>query len=212
VGAWSGTTLFADRLPYAVILGLQAAAPAVPGWPAGASSQHIRDYFVPEFPSGVAERAEGARPCAADPFCVGVFTDNEMPWGPSAIQVGTHVDAYMTLPPGAPGKLALQAFFEERYGRDIAAFNAAWGQQLTTFADLQDTDTLGEAGDPQCEPAARIADRRAFTATVATRYYEGAHDALRAIDPALLILGSRFLSTFTAPEVVPRRPGSTSSR
>ncbi len=182
------------------LLSFSDAAPDVPGWPRGPTGRGIKDYFSLDFPARAAGQAEQVRPCAENPFCLGVFTDNELGWGPSAIQVGSHVDAYMTLPAGAPGKLALQEFFESRYGGDIAAFNAAWDQQLASFDALQAMQGLGS--DPLCEPAVRTADRRAFVASVAGRYYQVVHDALRAAAPEVLILSSRFISIATAPEVL----------
>ena len=49
---------------------------------------------------------------------------------------------------------------------------------------------------------AQIADRRAFDAYVAARFHQVTHDALRALSPDLLILGSRLLILSTRPEVV----------
>lgn len=115
-------------------------------------------------------------------------------------QVGDYVDAYMTLPAGAPGKQALQAFFFDRYAGDVSAFNAAWGQTLASFDELQTLSTLGS--DFRCEPSGRTADRRGFVAHAAAHYYRTVHDALRAVASDMLILGSRFLSTFTSREVL----------
>ena len=50
--------------------------------------------------------------------------------------------------------------------------------------------------------AAQIADRRAFDAHVAERFHRVTHDALRALAPDLLILGSRLLILSTRPEVL----------
>jgi hypothetical protein len=50
--------------------------------------------------------------------------------------------------------------------------------------------------------AAQIADRRAFDAYVAARFHQVTHDALRALSPDMLILGSRLLILSTRPEVV----------
>ena len=201
LGAWSDPERFETSLPYTPVLSLNRAAPAVPGWPTGQTGQAIRDYFVPELESELALRAEAARPCAEDPFCIGVFTDNELPWGRSVLQFGTYVDAYLTLPADAAGKRALQTFFEERYAGDLSAFNAAWSLELPSFDAIQQLDAL-EDDVEFCNEAGRRADRQAFVATVADRYFEKVHAALRAVDPELLILGPRFLAVYTAPEIV----------
>jgi hypothetical protein len=200
LGAWSRSSLFAATLPHTPILSLNRAAPAVPGWPTGQTGQAIRDYFDPAFDDALVGRIEEARPCSEDPWCIGVFTDNELPFGRSVLQIGTYLDAYLTLPPGAPGKLELQAFFEERYG-DVAAFNAAWSLDLASFDDIQQLDAVeGDGGF--CNEVGRRADRQAFVARVAARYFERVHAALRGAFPDLLILGTRFLGVYTAPGIV----------
>jgi hypothetical protein len=106
----------------------------------------------------------------------------------------------MSLPAGAPGKRALQELFEERYANDVDAFNESWSQQLTHFDDLQNLAAL--ESQLVCESAAQVADRRAFMRRVAEHYYRAVHDAFRALDPELLILGSRFPSAATGPDSV----------
>ena len=200
IGAWSRYDLFVGVLPYTPILGFAQHAPAVPGVALGLTGQPVRDYFDPAFASGAVTEAAGAAACAADPWCIGVFTDNELGWGPGVALSLPLFDAYFHLPPGAPGKLALQSFLESRYAGDVAAFNADWSLSLASFADVQAMTTLvanWNGGDS----APRQAVRRAFTGVVAARYFQVAHDALRAVDPAMLILGARFLSYSTPPEV-----------
>lgn len=199
VGAWSNDHLW-PTLPYTPVMSLNRAAPEVPGWPEGQTGQRIRDYFDPAFEAGVASRAGDAVACAADPFCIGVFSDNELPFGRSVLQIGTYVDAYLTLPAGAPGKLALQAFFEERYGGDLSAFNTAWSLDLASFDAIQDLTGL-EPDSGFCNEAGRRADRQAFVARAAARYFAVVDAALEAISPELLYLGTRFLAVYTAPAI-----------
>jgi len=198
IGDFSRLSLFSGRLPYTPGLGLAAQAPVVDGASGGAIP--LRDFFAPAFESGVAAHLDRARDCAADPFCIGVYSDDEIGWGPSFSQPFPWLDGYMTLPAGAPGKEALQAFFEARYGGDLAAFDAVWNLGLADFGALQTLASL--TGDPRSDSAARQADRRAFAGAVAERYFEVVHDALRAIDPELLFLGCRFLPYSVPPEVV----------
>jgi hypothetical protein len=188
-------------MPHTVVLSLNRAAPAIPGWPAGQTGQQIRDYFDPSFPTALVDRAEGARSCAENPSCIGVYSDNELPLGRSVLQVGTYLDAYLTLPSGAPGKLALQAFFEDRYADDIGAMNAVWSLDLASFDEIQ---TLTEVEDDSefCARDQRRADRQAFVAAAASAYFEAVHEALRTLSPDLLILGSRLMAVYTAPAII----------
>lgn len=194
IGAFSEVAWFRGRFPYTEILTFSATAPIVPGTTNAFNS--LRDFYDPAFLDGVAQTAELARPCAEDPFCIGVFTDNELPWSPMLTQSLSHLDGYLRLPAGAPGKLALQAFLAQRWSGDVAAFNAAWKASLASFDALQDVSALSSN-----TPAAR-ADRFAFRAHVAAHYFRTVHDALRAVDPGVLILGARFLAFSAAPDVV----------
>src|SRR5439155_24422155 len=58
------------------------------------------------------------------------------------------------------------------------------------------------AGNAPAEPPDLAAARQAFAGTVAQQYYRTAHDALRAVSPDVLILGSRLLAYYTSPAVI----------
>ena len=120
--------------------------------------------------------------------------------GLSAIQGMSYIDAYISLPAGAPGKLELQRFFEERYGNRIHDLNLTWRLRLTDFDQLQDTAGLSRRFILGTEK--QNADRIAFRDRVATQYYRVVDEALHAADPHLLNLGSRFVSILTAPGVI----------
>lgn len=200
IGSWSRYDLFPGVMAYTPILGFAQHAPGVPGVPLGLTGQPVRDYFDPAFAAGATVEAQNALSCATDPWCIGVFTDNELGWGPGVALTLPIFDAYFRLPAGAPGKVALQSYLESRYGGDVAGFNADFGTSLASFADVQAMTTL--AADWNTDGPARQAARRDFTGVVATRYFQVAHDALRAVEPQMLILGARFLSYSTPPQVV----------
>lgn len=207
IGAFSEPERFPSTIAYTVRLALSEQAPAVPGVPPALVDRVTRDYFDPSFVSGVtATLPSVAGPCAADPWCIGVFTDNELALGQSLAQVFPYMDAYLLLSAGAPGKVALQDFLSARYAGDVAAFNATWGLSLPDFDALQNVSALTPA--PAAPPAsptgspAQIGDRRAFDAYVSERFHRVTHDALRALSPDMLILGSRLLILSTRPEVL----------
>lgn len=207
LGAWSPHELFAGGIAYAVTLRFSAHAPAVPGLPPGiVTDRPVRDYFDASFEAAAVAEAEGAAGCAADPWCIGVFTDNEIALGHGIAQPLPFMDAYLRLPAGAPGKRALQEFLARRYANDIDAFNESWGLALASFEQIQQLSNLAPAPStppiPPADPPLRLADRRTFDAHVAARFYQVAHDALRGLSPELLILGSRLLLYSARPEVV----------
>jgi agarase len=206
--------LFTGKRPYPVSVSFHDTAPEVPGWRVGFTGRRLRDLFDPAWPAAALELARTSEPiqrCAADDWCYGVFADNELPFGATTLSVGTHVDAYLTLPAGAPGRVELQRFFEERYGGDVAALSAAWGVALASFDELQRVASLTACplveplADDLClktEPAQRRADRMAFEARVAGRHAEVVHAALREAAPGVLNLGLRLFSIYTHPDFV----------
>jgi agarase len=207
IGAFSQPQLFANAIPYTVTLFLASNAPEVPGVPPPLVARVTRDYFDPAFAPGVLETVgRELLPCANDPWCLGVFTENELGLNQSLAQSFPYLDSYLLLPPGAPGKLAVQDFLAERYDDDIAAFNSAWGQALTSFDEVQELTGLEPApAIPPASPvgsARQIDDRRVFDAVVAARFHQVVFDAMRLAAPRVLILGSRLLILSTRPEVV----------
>ncbi|MGH0037912.1 MAG: hypothetical protein ACQGVK_23020 [Myxococcota bacterium] len=203
LGGWTSSDLLRESLPHPRHLKFARHAPAIPIPQTTPYNQDLRDYFDPAFAAGAATEAERADVCAADPLCIGVFTDNELPWGSFIYEAMPYLDAYATLPAGAPGKLALQDYLESRYG-DVENFNAAWDQAIASFDEVQDLAGLPAltTGSPDLAPPDRLADRRAFMGIVAGRYFEVVHDALRAAHPDVLILGARFVTAFTGLEAI----------
>jgi agarase len=207
IGAFSRPELFPNSIAYTIRLAMAQNAPLVPGVPPPLVDRDTRDYFDPAFGAGVAaDVTSTVAPCAADPWCLGIFTDNELGLNQSLAQSWPYLDSYLLLPPGAPGKVAVQAFLDDRYAGDVAAFNAVWGTSLATFDDVQTLSGLTPA--PALSPgapvgtAAQTADRRAFDARVAGRFHQVTYDAVRAQAPGVLILGSRLLVLSTRPEVL----------
>jgi len=210
----SAIDLFTGKRAYPVSIAFYGTAPEVPGWPVGLTGAHLRDVFDPTWPDAARRYALDSQPlqaCAADPWCYGAFVDNELPWAATTLSVGTHLDAFLSLPAGAPGKRALQEFFTTRYTGDVGALNAAWDLELASFDDLQRlaratdcplVEPLGEDNCLKAEPAVRRADRMAFEGVVARRYAEVMRAAFDEAAPGVLNLGVRFFSIYTHPDVV----------
>ena len=214
-GGWMGPgelDLFAGQMPYTVNVDFYQAMPEVPTGPASVKAR--RDVFDPRAATLAAQLAAPGGPiarCAADPWCIGVYNENEVPYAPSILAGGTHLDVYLSMTAGAPGKRAVQELFAARYAQDIEAFNAVWGTDLTSFAGIQELATFGGCEpvfgylDDLCyldEPPARFADRLAFEAHVAARIAALGAEVLDAADPEMLNLGPRLVVAPFAREVV----------
>jgi hypothetical protein len=129
---------------------------------------------------------------------LGYFTDNELRWGRDHRAIARELlDDYLNWPPGAPGKQAAVSFLEGRYGGRIEAFNAAWGTSFASFAELLAAEKAPQTGDG----TTILADKRAFLALLAERYFQVTTAAIRAADPNHLILGCRAMSLVTPSEV-----------
>jgi len=203
---------FAGKLPYAVNVDFYVMLPRVRGGPAAPKPRH--DVFAP----GAAETIQAAaapgglvQRCAADPWCIGVYTENEVAYLPSLLNGGGHLDTYLSMAAGSPAKLAVQEFFAARYDGDIAAFNGTWETSLTSFDDLQSRTTIGACGanlgyeDDRCyfaEPRARFDDRIAFEAHVAGRMAQLGAAVVRSVHPTMLNLGPRIVVGPFAPAVL----------
>lgn len=215
IGGWVGPDdldLFRERIAYAVNVDFYDVMPRVRSGPA--TFKPRRDVFDPSGPElarGVAGPGGMLARCAADPWCIGAYVENEVPYAPSLIAGGGHLEAYLSLPPGSPGKLAVQAYFEARHAGDVDAFNRVWDADLASFPDLQRTYFLGDCApvfgfeDEFCylrEPADRSGDRYGFEAYVAGHLAHLADAVLEEIAPAMLNLGPRIVVAPFAPEVL----------
>ena len=117
-----------------------------------------------------------------DPWCIGIFLDNELEWYGKR---GYLVDEVFQRPATQPAKRALLDWLLARYG-SVAGIGRALG---TDYADEQaflDSTTVPEAS----EQLAAVRD--GFLGVIAERYFGVAAEAMRTADPDHLVLGCRF--------------------
>jgi hypothetical protein len=148
------------------------------------------DRFVPAI-DAILSRAAAAY--AANPFLVGYFVDNELPWG-----VGSSRDARLryalalnSLRLGAesPAKQAFVQLLVDKYDR-AEALASAWGIAVPSWDALRRNGLT--LSDSALGRDAVIADLAAFTARYADTYFRSVAMAVRHHDPHHLYLGSRF--------------------
>jgi agarase len=187
--AWGFTTLAADSdrqtwrlgMPYTVGLGLsdrfRLEAPQV-----------FPDVFSPPFAreaQAVARRT--CRSLSADPWLLGYFSDDHLPWGDTPEDLFVQ---FLRLADRAPGRLELLRFLEDRY-LQIEELNAAWS---ATYAAFEEVGRVPQVG--ACLPKA---DQEDFLRLVAERYFDTTRRAIRAVDDRHLLLGCRFAQPPPAP-------------
>lgn len=133
---------------------------------------------------------------------LGVFLDNEMPWfgksGWDDIPTYTLLEKAFELPLDDVRRRGAVKFLEERHG-SIEGFAKAWGRPFETWGAVDAVTMQTSSGD------AAMADREAFTAMLADRFFEVAARITREEMPGTLLLGVRFPGN--APESVIRACG-----
>ncbi|HEY3284929.1 MAG TPA: beta-galactosidase [Armatimonadota bacterium] len=196
VGNWSDGGLYRNgRVPYVATTGVGGDHATL----ASGSDYWGRmpDPFDPKFAEHAAAMARDiAARVKDDPWCLGIFVDNELSWAGQGEDGGRYGLAYGALAegPNSPGK---QAFLEQLRARysDVARLNEAWGTSFADWEALQKPVKLTGTLQPK-----QREDFSAFVKSLAHRYFQVVRDALRREDPNHLYLGCRF--AWAGPEAI----------
>ncbi|MCC7493383.1 MAG: hypothetical protein IT204_13595 [Fimbriimonadaceae bacterium] len=178
IANWSEPQVYLQRrTPYVLTVG--SSAPPIEG-----SSGYwgkFKDVFHADFRANLAKTMQAQLGKAAgDPWCVGIFIDNEIGWGDElSLALGT-----LQSPATQPAKLAFVADLRAKYG-EIARLNAVWQTSHASWeALLEHTQAPDKnlAGD----------DLKAFYTKLAETYFSGCREAVKAVAPQQLYFGCRF--------------------
>ncbi len=139
----------------------------------------ISDPFAPGFKESLEQTLRSRVEEAGDPWCLGVFVDNELKWGVKwAPKIPEQI---LTAPAGQPAKRVLAERMSDRYG-SIEQLNASWGTSFRDWQQLLENE----------QPIPRAAeDMREFMKEFTSRYYQSCREAVKAVDPGMLYLGCR---------------------
>ncbi len=185
LGSWSSSSTFNRNMAYTINLNLATRAGA--DWLKGS----VGDFFSEDFEQKMDSACQQlCRPHAGDPWLLGYFTDNELRWGADWRGKLSLLEEYLRFPEGAAGRKAALEFLQQRY-TDVAAFNRAWGINITGWDEL--------TGQEQASGDAVQTDQAAWQEVVAKRYFEVCKKAILKADPNHLILGCRFAGQAPAP-------------
>jgi len=139
---------------------------------------HLPDVFHPDYRQKTFDAVARFKQEAADPWCIGFFIDNELPFP----QPNTPAHKALLSPKECASRQEFIRRLREKYGT-IEKLNAAWN---TDFADWDArTPPQGKA------TAARTADLLEFSEAWFHEYYKTCRDAMREHAPDKLYLGSR---------------------
>jgi hypothetical protein len=171
LGCWSDAGLAQlRRTPYTTFLCPNS--PRIEGAP-------IRDPWHPRFAESLRDALRANAATLGDPWCLGHFVENELPWGGDTALAAWTLKA----PATQPAKLACLAWLKTRHA-DLAALNAAWGTAHASW------EALLAAREVPVGAGARD-DLLGFTRLAAARYFDQCRDAIHAADAQALFLGTR---------------------
>jgi agarase len=186
LGNWSSQHL-RGTVPYTVELSVNPG-----GWGRGT----VPDFFDPKVYENIRQRGAAVDAYVDDPWLVGYFLDNELPWAYDWRRFPSLFPGYMAMAPERPGKQRLVEFFKERYGTP-EAFAKVWNVKLADWADL-----AGLKGMIAVDSARADADREAFVLLAAREYFKAAAEGIRSKDREHLVLGCRFVWALVPKPVV----------
>jgi autotransporter-associated beta strand protein len=187
IGGFSDEDVYLQRrTPYTIVL-----YPSNPSVINGIGT--FPDYFDQQYRLNVVDRVlQESGKSLGDPWLLGYFVHNELPWTRSStedIDVGL---ATLGAAATQPAKLALLDLLRARY-ETIAALNAAWRTDYGSWTDLLEQ----RAAVPDLAFAGR--DLRDFDRRYAEQYFDATASALAEAAPAHLYLGARFTNGVRAP-------------
>jgi hypothetical protein len=139
----------------------------------------LADPYLPGFREDLEQYLEALKENTTDPWCLGVFVDNELKWG---VKWASKIpEEIQKAPADQPAKMAFVNRMETRY-HSIARLNKAWGTSFTGWDALLENRKV---------IAGAAADMRDFMHDFTTRYYASCRNAVKKVSPDLLYLGCR---------------------
>lgn len=159
------------------------------------------DVFDPEFARRTKVTVDViAKEVKNNPWCVGVFIDNEKSWGIPGTVVGTYgivVHALQFSAKNHPIKEKFVALLKDKHGT-IEALNKAWATEIPSWqafehgVDFKERTHFSDA---------MVADFSMLLETYATKYFETVHNELEKVLPNHLYMGCRFATWGMSEEV-----------
>ncbi len=139
------------------------------------------DVFDPSFAESLRRSMAGRKGhSAADPWCIGYFSDNELSWGDET----AHAVAALRSPADQPAKKACVGDLQAKYPT-IGALNQAWGTNHASW------EALMQSREPPDRKKAHD-DLAAFSGRLADEYFRQVRAAIKEVAPSHLYLGCRF--------------------
>lgn len=196
-GNWADARFYhMDRVPYFANGWIIGDFKTLSGGYWGAMPDPFDPEFVRRAKSTVAVIGKEVRD---NPWCIGVFIDNEKSWGkPGKVkdQYIIVLDALARDAESSPTKAAFMEVLKRKYG-SIEALNEAWNTEIESWSAL----ARGVDHTDMQHGTQLIADYSMLLKTYASEYFRVVHDALEEVLPNHLYLGPRFAAWGLTPEI-----------
>nr|AYV64447.1 agarase [Cloning vector pAgaL4] len=158
----------------------------------------LPDPFDPQFKERAYITAEQiAKEVENNPWCVGVFVDNEKSWGQegsTASQYGIVINTLSRAAGESPTKAQFVQLMQEKYG-EIGKLNSAWNIQLTDWETFANGVALTDFNDAMIEDFSTMLEH--YTG----QYFKIVREAVKHYMPNHMYLGARFADWGMTPEV-----------
>lgn len=159
----------------------------------------LPDPFDPLFKTRTAATvSQIAREVKNNPWCIGVFIDNEKSWGRMGTpegQYGIVINTLSRASQDSPTKQAFSRILKDKY-QTVEALNAAWS------TDMKDWDELDGGIVLTDHSAAKQVDYAILLEAYAKKYFQVVHDELEKAMPNHMYMGARFATWGMTPEVI----------
>ncbi|MEM0964571.1 MAG: beta-galactosidase [Verrucomicrobiota bacterium] len=160
----------------------------------------IHDPFDPEFVESVRESVTAVTDKVKnDPWCIGVFADNEISWGNlygDLNRFGIVINTLGRPVSESPAKMAFVEILRAKYG-SIDSLNDAWQADVGSWESFED----GFSHEGALE-GSRLEDFSMLSEDLASQYFKTVRAAVKAEMPNHLYLGARFADWGMTPEAV----------
>ncbi len=184
IGLWSAPEIKAmKKTPY--VDWLYYNYPKI--WGRGKYFANMVDMWSPEFKLRLEATVHKLLKLKDDPWCIGVFVDNELPWQ-DAKKFAAMV---LSAPAEQHAKSRLIEYLKTKYA-SITKFNQSWKTSYSSWAELKEVKLIDENNIPW-----DVAN--GFYRMSAEQYYKTVSTYIKKHAPELLYLGSRLNGEFPIP-------------
>lgn len=139
----------------------------------------IVDPFSEEFVSHLKSVLESRRAEFSNPWCIGLFVDNELKWGKD----GFLGKCALASSPDSAAKREFIKDLKAKYG-DIASLNKAWNSKYKDWNDV--------LSNREVPAGANKGDLESFSLKIVDKYFSTISAVIKQFDPKLLYMGCRF--------------------